>query len=112
MNENFSDEVGHLRVLAQSLEHTPIPVDPRVVEFWRSQGVELPPGDAGSKLTIRPEGREPFFLLANCIVDRFPSIERGTIFDNVQVELFNRIDAYVGRDRASITSADVEALLK
>lgn len=112
MNENLSNELGYLRVLAQNLERTPIPTDPHAVAIWKAQDVEIASGDAGSKLTILPAGREPLSQLANCIVDRFPAMERGTVFDNVQVELFNSIDAYVGRGAASITRADVEALLK
>ena len=111
MAKALTQEVGLLRILARNLERIPIPVDPRAAAFWRAQGIKAPPGDAGWKTTIRPAGHDAFNQLSECLVAHFPTIERGMNFGNLQSELFTKLEAYVGRDPASIESADAQELL-
>lgn len=111
MAEALAQEVRLLQIIARNLERTPIPVDPRAVAFWRAQGVEVPPSDASWKTTIRPAGHDAFNQLSECLVAHFPTMERGTNFANLQSELFKKLEAYIGREPASIEAPDVRALL-
>jgi hypothetical protein len=111
MAEALAQEVGLLRIIARNLERIPIPIDPRAEAFWRAQGIELPPGNASYKTTIQPAGHDAFNQLSDCLVAHFPTMERGTNFANFQSELFGKLEAYVGRDSASIQGADAQELL-
>lgn len=111
MAKGLPQEVGLLRIIVRNLERTVIPVDPKAVAFWRAQGIEAPPGDASWKTTIRPAGHDAFNQLSECLVAHFPTMERGTNFANLQSDLFAKLEAYVGRDPASIECADAQALL-
>jgi hypothetical protein len=111
MAKALAQEVGLLRIIVRNLERTLIPVDPRAVAFWRTQGIEAPPGDASWKTTIRPAGHDAFNQLSECLVAHFPTMDRGTNFANLQSELFKKLEAYVGRDPASLEGVDAQALL-
>lgn len=111
MAETLAPEVGQLRIVVRNLESTPIPVDPRAVDFWRAQGIEVPPGDAGKKTTIRPVGRGAFNQLSECLITRSAVMERGVNFERFQTELFGQLEAFVGRDPETILRADVLRLV-
>jgi hypothetical protein len=111
MAKALAHEVGLLRIIVRNLERTLIPVDPRAIALLRAQGIEAPPRDASWKTTIRPAGHDAFNQLSECLVAHFPTMERGTNFANLQSELFNKLEAYVGRAPACIESADAQALL-
>jgi hypothetical protein len=104
-------EIGLLRTIVRNLERTPIPVDPRAVAFWRAQGIEVPPGDAGSKTTIRPAGHNAFNQLSECLMAHSEAMERGTNFPNFQTELFSQLEAFVGRDPEAIARTDAQRLV-
>jgi hypothetical protein len=112
VDPQLSQELSLLRILAANLERTVIPVDPRVAEMWRANGMEPPPGPPPTRTTIKPPGREALSKLAECIVGRIPSMARGAMFKGVQAELFGQLETYVGRDPQSIKAADAQKLLE
>jgi hypothetical protein len=109
MAEALANEIGLLRTVVRNLERTPIPVDPRAVAF--AQGVEMPPGDAGSKTTIHPAGHTAFNQLSERLMAHSEAMERGTNFANFQTELFSQLEAFVGRDPEAIARADAQRLV-
>jgi hypothetical protein len=109
--EALANEIGLLRTIVRNLERAPIPVDPRAVAFWRAQGVEVPPGDASWKTTIRPAGHNSFNQLSECLITHSPAMERGTNFEKFQAELFSQLEAFVGRDAETIAAADAQRLI-
>ena len=111
MAEALTQEVGLLRTIVRNLERSPIPVDPRVLAFWRAQGLEVPPGDPSSKTTIRPAGHDAFNQLSECLVTHSPAMERGANFANLQNELFTQLEAYVGCVPVAIGDADARRLV-
>jgi hypothetical protein len=111
MTETLANEVGLLRTIVRHLERERIPVHPEYIAFWRAQGVEVPPGDAGSKTRIQPGGHNAFNQLSECLVERCAAMERGTNFGNFQTELFSQLDAYVGREPDTIALADAQRLV-
>jgi hypothetical protein len=112
MDRQLSQEVSLLRILAANLERTVIPIDPRVADLWREQGIELPAQAPETRTTIRPPGREALFKFAECIVTRFPTMARGAVFQSVQAELFGQLEPYVGRDPQSVKAEDAQKLLE
>jgi hypothetical protein len=86
-------------------------VDPRAIAFWRAQGVEVPPGNAGSKTTIRPAGHNAINQLSECLITHSAAMERGVNFEKLQTELFAQLEAFVGRDAKTIARADMEQLV-
>jgi hypothetical protein len=56
-------------------------------------------------------GHHAFPELADCLLDRFPAMERGAIYTDIQTELFNFVKDYVGREPSSVESKDAEALI-
>jgi hypothetical protein len=109
--EPLANEIGLLRTIVRNLESTPIPVDPRAVAFWRAQDVEVSPGDAGSKTTIRPAGHNAFNQLSECLITHSAAIERGVNSEKWQTELFGQLESFVGGDPEAIARADVQRLV-
>jgi hypothetical protein len=82
MDEKFPQEVGLLRKITANLQRTLIPVDPSVEAYFREHGLPVPNAAPSWKTNILPPGRESFNELSECIVARFPAMERGTKFDS------------------------------
>jgi hypothetical protein len=62
-------------------------------------------------IAIRMPGHYAFTELTDCLLDRFPAMERGAIYADIQDELFNFIEDYVGREPSGVGSQDAEALV-
>jgi hypothetical protein len=66
---------------------------------------------AGEIICIRIPGNQALTELTDCLLDRFPALERGAAYADVETELFNFIEAYLGRDPLTVGSDDVELLV-
>jgi hypothetical protein len=108
---HLTREVGLLRTLARNLTSKPSPSDPITQDFLRTEGLARVRRQAHGLVAILQPGHKAFTDLAESIVDQYPAMERGTIFDDFQTELFDVLaNTYIGRHAASITAADVSAL--
>jgi hypothetical protein len=94
-----------MRTIVRNTERSPIPVDPRAVEFWRTQGLEVPQ-EPSWITTIRPAGHDAFNELSERLMARSEAMERGADFSSVRAEVFKQLEAYVGRDPAAVVEAD------
>jgi hypothetical protein len=56
-------------------------------------------------------GHLSFTELIDCLFRRFPNMERGIAVSDVQAELFNFIERYLGREPATIGSEDAQVLV-
>ena len=66
---------------------------------------------AGGIISIRMPGHHAFTELTDCLLDRLPAMERGAVYADIQTELFNFIEGYVGREPSTVGSKDAEALV-
>ena len=111
MPSSLAREIGLLRVLAVHLERRPIPFDGLTQELLRKQGLGHVRETAGGITAIRMPGHLAFTELTDCLLDRHPAMGRGAIYAEVQTELFNFIEDYVGRRPETVGSRDAEALV-
>jgi hypothetical protein len=111
VDEKFPQEVGLLRRIAANLQRALIPVDPSVEAYFRTHGLEVPKTPPSWKTDILPPGRESFNELSECIVARFPAMERGMKFASFQSELFKVLEDFVGRPLDSISHDDARRVI-
>ena len=111
MSAQFAKEVGLLRTLARNLVTKPSPLGRITQDFLRSEGLARVRPQADRLVGILRPGHAAFSELSECVVGRFPTMERGTNFADFQTELFDFLaTTYVGREPASIGAAEVSAL--
>jgi hypothetical protein len=67
MTKPPSEMLGLLRELIPCVVKEVIPVDPAVQAFMQTHGLTEPPGGAGDRTNIHPDGREAFQKLSQCI---------------------------------------------
>ncbi|HZZ61224.1 MAG TPA: hypothetical protein VFE63_08630 [Roseiarcus sp.] len=111
MSESLGREIGLLRTLATHLEKRPLPFERLTQESLRREGLGYVREKAGGIIAIRMPGHYAFTELADCLLDRLPGMERGAIYAEIQTELFNFIEDYVGREPSTVGSKDAEALV-
>ncbi|PWB90051.1 hypothetical protein C5688_12035 [Methylocystis sp. MitZ-2018] len=111
MGESMAQEVGLLRKLAEHLERRPPPLKRLTQALLRMQGLGHVHETAGGMTAIRMPGQYAFTELTNCLLDRLPAMERGAIYADVQTELFDFIESYVGREPSTIGNQEAEALV-
>jgi hypothetical protein len=110
MTHSLSEALGLLRELAPHVVKDVIPVDPAVQAYMQSHGLTEPPGGAGDRTNIRPNGHEAFQKLSERIIRHSTAMERGVKFASVQTELLGYVGAYAGRDPGTISLSDAEQL--
>ena len=66
---------------------------------------------AGGIISIRMPGHYAFTELTDCLLDRLPAMERGAVYADIQTEVFNFIEDYVGREPSTVGSKDAKALV-
>ena len=107
----FAKEIGLLRMLAQNLTTKTLPSGPITQDFLRIEGLARVSRQAEALVALLRAGNEAFTELSESIIDQFPAMERGTIFANLEAELFDFLATnHLGRDPASIGPAEVSAL--
>jgi hypothetical protein len=111
MPESLARETGLLRTLAAHLERRPLPFERLTQEFLRRERLGHVREKAGGIICIRMPGRHAFTELTDCLLDRLPTMERGAIYADIQTELLNFIEDYVGREPSTVGSKDDEALV-
>lgn len=111
MPESLAREIGLLRTLAAHLERRPLPVERLTQELLRREGLGHVREKAGGIIAIRMPGHHAFTELTDCLLDRLPAMERGAIYADIQTELFDFIDDYVGLRSSTVVRKDAEALL-
>ena len=111
MAESWTREIGLLRTLATHLERRPLPFERLTQEFLRREGLGHAREKAGGIICIRIPGHHAFTELTDCLLDRLPAIERGAMYADIQAELLNLIEDYVGREPSAIGNKEVEALV-
>jgi hypothetical protein len=103
---NFAKEVGLLRTLAANLASMP-----PLTGLDRLRPQEFTRQRHEGRIVIQPPGRAAFIELSETIVRHFPAMERGTIFPNLQSELFTVLaDEYVDRYPPTIGATEVSSL--
>lgn len=103
-------EIGLMRTLATHLERRPLPFEKVTQELLRGEGLGGVREKAGGIVAIRIPGHQAFNELTDCLLQRLPGMERGTTYADVQTELFNFIEAYVGRESSTVGNEDAESL--
>lgn len=111
MPESLAREIGLLRTLARHLEWRPLPFERLTQELLRREGLGHVREKARGIISIRMPGHHAFTELTDCLLDRLPAIERGAVYADIQTELFNFIENYVGREPSTVGSKDAEALV-
>jgi hypothetical protein len=111
MPESLAQEIGLLRTLATHLERRSLPFERLTQELLRREGLGHVREKAGGIISIRMPGHHAFTELTDCLLDRLPAMERGAIYADIQTELFNFIEDYVGREPSAVGSKDAEVLV-
>lgn len=111
MPASLAREIGLLRTLATHLERRPLSFKTLTQESLRREGLGHGREKAGGIIAIRIPGHHAFSELSDCLLDRLPIMERGAIHADIQTELFNFIEDYVGREPSTVGSKDAEALV-
>ena len=101
------ESLGRIIGLLRTLEWRPLPFERLTEELLRREGLGRVREKAGGIISIRMPGHHAFTELTDCLLDRLPAIQRGTAYADIQTELFNFIEGYVGRDHQK----DAEALV-
>jgi hypothetical protein len=111
MPKSLGREIGLLRKLVAHLEQRLLPFEGVTQTFLRREGLGQVREKADGIIAIRMPGHYAFTELTDCLLDRFPAMERGAIYADIQDELFNFIEDYVGREPSAVGSQDAEALV-
>ena len=111
MLRSLSQEIGLLRSLASHLERKLLSFDMVTKELIRTKGLGHVREEAGGIISIRQPGHHAFTELTACLLDRFPSVERGATYTDIQTELFNFIENLVGREPSNVGKKDADALV-
>jgi hypothetical protein len=107
----FPKETGLLRTLALNLVRKPSHLGPITHEFLIAERLSQARRQSDGLVAILRPGHDAFTEISECIIRQLPAIERGTIFTNLQTEVFGFLAAnYIGRDPASIGAPDASAL--
>lgn len=105
-------EIGLLRTLAVHLERRALQFERLTQEILRKEGIGHAREKANGLIVIRAPGHLAFTELVDCLLDRLPAMERGTIYSDIQAELFNFVEDYIGREPSAIGSKDIQALVE
>ncbi len=111
MPTSLAREIGLLRTLATHLERRPLPFGRLTQELLRREGLGHVREKMDGIIAIRMPGHLAFTELTDCLLDRLPLMKRGAIYADIQTELFNFIEEYVGREPSSVGVKDAEALV-
>jgi hypothetical protein len=104
-------EIGLLRTIAAHLERRPLPFGTLTQELLRTERLGHVRESAGGITAIRMPGHRAFTELTDCLLDRLPAMERGAIYADIQTELFNFIEDYIGQEPSTVGSKDAETLV-
>jgi hypothetical protein len=104
-------EIGLLRTLMVNLERRALPPGGLTQEFLRREGLGHAREKACQIICIRMPGHRAFTELTDCLLDHLPAMERGAVYEGVETELFNFIEAYLGQDPLTVGSKDSELLV-
>lgn len=104
-------EIGLLRTLARHLERRPLPLKRWTQELLRAERLGHIREREGGITAIRMPGHNAFNELTDCLLDRFPAMQRGILYSDIQTELFDFIEDYVGRDPATIADENARVLV-
>ena len=108
---SLAHEIGLLRTLTTHLERRSLPFRSVTQDFLRKEGLGHVREVAGGIIAIRMPGHHAFTELTDCVLDRFPIIERGAMYADIQTELFRLIGDYIGQDKSTLGMEDASALL-
>ncbi len=111
MPESLAREIGLLRTLATHLERRPLPFERLTRESLRREGLGRVREKTDGIISIRIPGHYAFTELTDCLLDRLPAMERGATYADIQIELFNFIEDYVGHEPSIVGSKDAKALV-
>src|SRR5271165_3308663 len=111
MPESLTREIGLLRSLATHLERRPLQFERVTPESLRREGLGRVRQKADGIICIRTPGHLAFTELTDCVLDRLPAVERGAIYADIETELFNFVEDYIGREPSTVGSKDAEALV-
>lgn len=111
MPKSLAREIGLLRKLTAHIERRSLPFETLTQELLRREGLGHVRENVGGIIAIRTPGHLAFTELTDCLLDRLPGLERGVIYADIQTELFNFIEDYVGREPSTVGSEDVETLV-
>jgi hypothetical protein len=113
MTTQLAKEIGLLRALARNLAVRPLPAGEITEDFLRTEAIVRAKRQDDTLIVVLQPGGEAFANLAESIILRWPAMERGLIFGNLESELFDYLAAgYVGRQSTTIAVADVSALFR
>ncbi len=111
MPKSLTQEIDLLRTLASHLERRPLLFEKITQELLRREGLGHVREKRDGVIAIRAPGHLAFPKLVDCLIDRLPGMARGTIYTDVQTELFNFIENYVGREASTVGNEDAKNLI-
>jgi hypothetical protein len=106
----MAHELGLLRRIAENLVTRPLPAGDVTDAVLRAHGLVRARRASNALIGVLQPGAEAFSALCESLIQKSPQIERGTAFAKYEAELFSAVLEFLGRDGASITSADLCAV--
>lgn len=111
MSKSLAREVGLLREIATHLERLSLPLGAFTQELLLKEGFGRVGRTAHGAIGIRQPGRQAFDKLVDCLLDLIPAMQRGAIYADIKMELFNWIESLVDRDPSTVERDDAIALV-
>lgn len=111
MSKSLAREVGLLRQIVTHLERLSLPLGGLTQELLLKEGLGRVGRTAHGAIAIRLPGRPAFDKLVDCLLDLVPAMQRGAIYEDIKIELFNWIESFVGRDPSTVERDDAIALV-
>lgn len=111
MPNDLGRETGLLRDLVEHLELRPRPSGRITREFLRREGLGHVRRKDDVIVCIRAPAHRALADLADCLISRLPDMERGAVYSNIETELLNFLEGYVGCERSAIGSQDSRNLV-
>lgn len=104
-------ELGLLRCVVENLATRPLPTGRITEDILRAEGLAIARRTPDALIGVLQPGYDAFSELCEKLISKSPKIERGTAFVKYQKELFGALlSDFLGRDRATVTTADLVAL--
>jgi hypothetical protein len=108
---SLAQVIGLLRTLATHLERRSLPFERLTQEFLLREGLGHVREEPDGITAIRMPGHHAFSELTDCLLDFLPAMERGAVYAEIQTELFNFVEDYVGREPSTVGTKAAEALV-
>jgi hypothetical protein len=105
-----SRETALLRTLLSHLERRPLAFERLTQDILLRERIAYARQRADGITAIRMPGYRAFIDLTAALLDRFPEMERGAFYDEIQTEMLSYMETYLGREPSALENVEAEAL--